>query len=203
MRAYFPRHIRKVISSFFAMIVCTQAYSQSLSTEDGVLHWETGIRAGLNTDGYQFDIGIAYFPIQYVGLKAQIGVNGEIWELGDWITDDVEYYPDYAARFIFNPTFVFRSPRLVHWKRQDAWFHIFAEPGISISPGAVGSKNPQIINWDLKAGVNMQLDRAVFTLGYGISNFNLYSGHPDNHWGMPDKDNYLTHSVFLGGAYKF
>jgi len=49
----------------------------------------------------------------------------------------------------------------------------------------------------------LQVDRFIFTIGYGISNFSLYSGFPNNHWGTPDKDNYITHSGFIGGAYKF
>lgn len=209
MMAPLPRQFRKLIASVMAMIICSHAYSQSLPTDDGILHWEVDFRAGLNTDGYQFGFGIIYFPIQYVGFKAQIGLNGEIEEIGDWLTDDLnsfhDYssYKDYTTRFIFNPTLVFRTPRLVNWKNQDAWFSLFAEPGFILSPGALGSKNAQYINWDFKGGINMQIDCYILTLGYGISNFSLYSGFPDNHWGAPDNDNYITHLVFLGAAYKF
>ncbi|MDE5585634.1 MAG: hypothetical protein K2I92_04725 [Muribaculaceae bacterium] len=40
-------------------------------------------------------------------------------------------------------------------------------------------------------------------LGYGISNFSLYSGGPDSYWGQPGRKDYLTHSVFVGFAVKF
>lgn len=40
-------------------------------------------------------------------------------------------------------------------------------------------------------------------VGYGISDFSLYSGRPHNYHGLPNNDNHTTHSVFLGTAYKF
>ena len=49
----------------------------------------------------------------------------------------------------------------------------------------------------------MQIDRWIFSLGYGISNFNLYSGiKPINSVSKIDKD-CITHTVFIGCAYKF
>lgn len=177
--------------------------AQTLKTDDGLLHWEGSFIAGLNTDGYQFDFGIAYYPIQYVGIKASLGVNGEIEELGDWGKDEFETHHHYAVRFKFTPSLALRTPRLIHWKSQDGGFYLFAEPGIILSPRAVGSKHAEYLNWDFKGGINLQIDRFIISVGYGVSNFSLYSGWPTNHWGSSDRDKYITHSGFIGGAYKF
>ncbi|MDE6320858.1 MAG: hypothetical protein K2L93_01010 [Muribaculaceae bacterium] len=176
---------------------------QTLSTDDGIKRWEADFRGGLNTDGYQFDLGIAFFPIQYIGVKAQLGIDGEIKELGDWGVDDIDSHHSYASRFKFTPAAVLRTPELIHWKSKDAGIYIFAEPGIILSPGASGSKKAECFNWDLKTGINIQVDQFIFTIGYGVTNFCLYSGFPTNHWGWRDTDDYITHSGFIGGAYKF
>ncbi len=193
------------VSSFIVLsMICHLIMpAQSLSTDDGIRHWEADFRAGLNTDGYQFSFGAAYFPIQYAGVRAQIGLGGEIEEIGDWGKDELETHHSYAARFKFIPALVLRTPRLIHWKSQGAGIYLFAEPGLVLSPGASGSRNARCVNWDFKAGVNMQIDRFILMVGYGISDFSLYSGYPHNHWGASDPDNYITHSGFIGGAYKF
>lgn len=179
------------------------SFSQSLKTEEGIKNWETDFRAGLNTDGYQFDFGIVYFPIQYVGIKMQLGASGEIKEFEDWGKDELDTHHSYATRFRFTPTVVLRTPRLIYWKSQEAGFYLFAEPGMVLSPGARASKHAEYFNWDFKSGINLQIDRFILTIGYGVSNFSLYSGFPTNHWGTPAKDNYIIHSGFIGGAYKF
>ena len=178
-------------------------FSQTLKTDDGVKRWEADFRVGLNNDGYQFDLGIAYFPIQYVGIKAAIGANGEIESVEDWGNDEIYNSHEYATRFKFTPALAIRTPQLIHWKSQDGGFYLFAEPGIILSPGASGSRHPECFNWDFKGGINLQIDRLIFTIGYGITNFCLYSGYPHNSWGLPDNDHYLTHSGFIGAAYKF
>lgn len=193
----------KWILLILSMVSSLVTSAQSLNTDDGIMRWEGSFLAGLNTDGYQFDFGIAYFPIRFVGIKANLGFDGEIEELGDWGKDELETHHHYAVRFKFTPSLVLRTPRLVNWKSQDAGFYIFAEPGIVLSPGASGSKRAEYFNWDFKGGINLQVDRFIFTIGYGVSNFSLYSGFPNNHWGTPNKDKYITHSGFIGGAYKF
>lgn len=195
---------RRLITALILSVIFISVDAQSLNIEDGKCHWEGGFNAGLNNDGYEFDFRIAYFPIQYIGIKAGIGVAGEIWELEDW-TDEYEdeVYYKYAARFKFNPAIVLRSPKLINWKSQDASFYLYVEPGIVLSPGARGSRNAQYCRWDVKSGVNLQFDRFIVTIGYGISNFSLYSGAPITNWGLPENTNYITHTVFIGGAVKF
>lgn len=195
---------KKIAVGLVLSLIFISAEAQTLNLEEGECHWEGGFSAGLNNDGYEFDFRVAYFPIPYIGVKAGIGLAGEIWELEDWVDDyNDEAYYEYAARFKFNPAIVIRSPRLINWKSQDAGFYLFTEPGIVLSPGARGSRNAQHYRWDVKSGVNLQFDRFIVTIGYGISNFSLYSGAPITHWGLPENMNYITHTVFIGGAVKF
>lgn len=58
-----------------AIVLSITTYAQTLKTDDGVMRWECSFLAGLNTDGYQIDFGIAYFPIQFVGVKAALGMS--------------------------------------------------------------------------------------------------------------------------------
>lgn len=200
---------------FITILLCSvsllNVFGQSLRTDDGIKHLEAGLTAGLNTDGYQFDFGFAYFPLNHLGVKAQLGFAGEIESIEDWGKEEWETGHYYTTRFKFTSSLVLRTPRIISWKSQDGGFYLFAEPGIILSPGARGSQNARIMNWDLKTGINLQLDRIVLTLGYGITNFALYSGISyENYNGMSGnyrdstgKNSYKTHSGFLGIAVKF
>lgn len=195
---------KKILHIIFLMCVATSAsMAQSIIIDGDTYHWEAGLNAGLNNDGYEVDFRGLYFPLQYVGIKIGLGFAGEIEEIGDWGKDESETGHSYATRFKFNPAIVLRTPRLIHWKSQDGGFYLFAEPGLILSPGASGSRNARWCRWDLKTGINLQIERFIFTLGYGISNFSLYSGYPINHGGLPEKPDYITHTVFIGGGYKF
>lgn len=190
----------------FVLCACVStAHSQNLVIDNECYHYEGGMSAGLNNDGYQIDLGVAWFPVRFFGVKATLGFAGEIEEIGDWGGDETwnsrEY--DYAIRLKLLPAVVFRTPRLVNWNSQGGGFHLFAEPGFLLSPGAAGSRHARIFCYDLKAGINLQLERIVLSLGYGVSDFSLYSGRPINHHGLPDRDNYITHSVFVSASYKF
>ena len=94
--------------------------AQTLQTTDGVKHGEVDFSAGLNTDGYEVEVGIAYFPVQYMGIKSQIGFAGELKALEDWGLDEEESGHPYAVRFQFMPSVVVRSPMLLNWKQQEA-----------------------------------------------------------------------------------
>lgn len=200
--------LRFLHTFLLGIMLSFSAHSQTLRCDDDELHWEVGINVGLNNDGVEGDLRFMYFPVQYFGMKIGLGIAGEIKQVEDWSWNEDEYgYWDrgrtYASRFKFNPALVLRTPRIINWKSRDAGFYLFGEPGIVLSPGANGSHNAEYFRWDVKAGVNVQIDRVVFTIGYGISNFSLYSGYPDNYWGLPDNDNYITHSGFIGIACKF
>lgn len=188
---------------FFLIACAVCARGQSLEHDDGVAHWEAGMGTGLNTDGYEVDARIVYLPVQYLGFRASVGFAGEIGELAEWLTDnewwydDYYRYDDYNSRFKFGLALVLRSPCLLNWQKQDVGFYLFGEPGFVMSPGLSGSRNPRWICADMKAGINAQLGRAVFTLGYGISNFSLYSGT------QPRGSDYLTHTVYVAASYKF
>lgn len=185
------------------LFAAVAAQPQSLKVDGDVSHWEADILAGLNTDGWQLDLGAAYFPLQYIGIKANIGTAGEIEELGDWGKEEWETGHSYATRFKFTPALVLRSPRLINMPDQYARIYLFAEPGLILSPGASGSRNAKTFRWDFKAGINLQIDRFIVFAGYGVTNFSLYSGRPIARNGYPANLNYLTHSGFIGTAYKF
>lgn len=186
------------------------AHSQSLSVDDVKMRWEGGGNVGLNNDGFELDLRGLFFFNQYVGLKVGIGLAGELWTLEDW--EESQQWPPnpgytyshtYAARFRLNPALALRSPSLFEYRNWDATFHLFAEPGLIYSPGSAGSRGARTICWDAKVGMNMQMGRYVVSLGYGLSDFSLYSGSPDSYWGQPRKKDYLTHTVFIGFAVKF
>ncbi len=193
----------RLTSAIIISIIALLSHAQTLHVDNDLSHWEANICAGLNNDGYQVDFGAIYFPLQYIGIKANIGTAGEIETIEDWGNDDCITHHEYAVRFKFIPAIVLRSPRIINWKSQDAGFYLFAEPGLILSPGASGSHNAKVVNWDFKGGVNLQLDRLIFFIGYGISNYSLYSGRPRNYHGLPERNNYITHSAFIGTAYKF
>lgn len=202
--------MRQVLTFMALLLLCIPVSGQLLTADGEDFIWEADMLAGLNNDGYEFGFGVAYFPIQYIGLKANVGFANELEEFGDFIghfddswNQSYDYYDKYTARFKFNPSMVLRTPRIIHWKSQDAGFYLFAEPGCVISPGASGSRNAKICCWDFKGGVNLQFDRLIVFVGYGISNFSLYSGYPGSRWGTPSIDNYITHTGFIGSAFKF
>lgn len=158
--------------------------------------------AGLNSDGWQSDIGLAYFPTPCFGVKAAIGMAGEIEEMEYW-GDDYYDTDRYASRFKFTPSIVFRTPALGKWNSGYTSLHIFVNPGFILSPGASGSRNARVTCWDVKTGFTLNIGNGRISLGYNVSNFALYSGYPYSAYEQPDKDNYNTHSVFVSLGFSF
>lgn len=184
------------------------AHAQTINVDhETAAHWEWSLTGGFNTDGWQWDTGVAYFPTSTVGVKMSIGMAGEIGEInwGGWEDDYYgdTYFDHYTWRFKFIPALVLRSPRLFCWKNSDTGFYLFAEPGLVLSPGAEGSHGAKTFRYDMRGGVNIQADRCIISLGYEWTNFSLYSGHPYSDQNTSGKDNYITHGGFLGFAYKF
>ena len=183
-------------------------YAQSIDIDGETYHWEYNITGGVNTDGWQWDTGFTYFPLETIGLRMSIGFAGEIVALSDWDWDYYggfyrDYDKNYTVRFKFMPALVLRTPKLVEWKSTETSFHFFAEPGLVLSPGADGSEGAKTVRYNFRGGINVQVDRVVLSFGYEYSNFSLYSGYPHNEHGLPDNDNYPTHSGFVGLSYKF
>ena len=46
--------------------------------------WEANFLLGLNSDGYDYSISCAWFPIRYAGVRLELGFAGEIEGLQDW-----------------------------------------------------------------------------------------------------------------------
>lgn len=53
------------------LAVAMHAGSQTLDVDLTRAHWEGTFNAGFNTDGWQMDAGVAYFPVQYIGVRAR------------------------------------------------------------------------------------------------------------------------------------
>lgn len=200
---------KRILTAFVAALLSTFcALAQSLMTDDGVKNWEVSVTGGLNTDGFQLDAGVAYFPVQYFGMRMAIGMASEIqgmWSfIGGALSDyDYMYWDenDYYARFKYTAAFDLRSPCIIPWKSANGGFYLFAQPGITLSPYERGKVEASWLNWDLKCGINLQVDRCIISLGYGVSDYCLYTGHwPRERNPEPD---WWTHSLFLAISAKF
>ena len=203
----------RAVTATLILSTWAAASGQSIKVDDERYHWEGVFFAGLNNDGYELGAGVGYFINQFAGVKATVGWATEFggleyvsWDADEGISFDPPDYmwgerrDDRAIRFKFTPSLVFRTPCLINWKSQDAGFYLFAEPGLVMASPAKATRNARWLTADLKAGINLQIDRWVVTLGYGVSNFSLLSGRQ---YSDGTKDNYITHTVFVGSAYKF
>lgn len=191
------------------------------SDDEESYKWEGNLTGDLNTNGWGLSVGFNWMPFTYVGIGASIGFDSEIVEISDWGRDysDPNYINDYCARFIFKPSLLFRTPSLLNVKSQDLSLHLFASPGVIMSPYPSGSKNSGWLYWTGSTGITAILDRLVFSLGYSCSDYSLIDGNPRTHhsYGYVHKTNdyvhkandygtgkkHLTHSVFLSFGFKF
>lgn len=170
--------------------------------------WEMNFAGGLNTNGWEFMGGVHWLPVSYVGIGASVGFDSEIKEWSDWgrREGDSFYEDDYCARFIFKPSLLLRTPSLWHLKSQDLDFHLFALPGVILSPPARGARDSGWLYWSGAVGVTAIIDRLVFSLGYNCSNYYLLDGNPHAHHAyekFEKGEKQRTHSVFIMLGYKF
>lgn len=176
------------------------------SRPDDVYRFEGSMSVGLNTDGWEWSMGVAWFPIPYLGVKAAIGTDSEMGELLPALIDDSYYeydMDDYCTRFQFTPSLELRSPSVIYFSSQDFGIQLFASPGMVMSPRAAGSRSGEWLYWSVRAGLMTVLnDRCTIQCGYGCSSFNLYAGSPESHYGY-DPGHHNTHSVFVTFGYKF
>jgi hypothetical protein len=75
--------MRRVISSLIVILTALTSKPQSLSVDNDYFNWEATFSAGLNSNGWQFDLGMSYFPNSFIGMKISVGATGEIRQLGD------------------------------------------------------------------------------------------------------------------------
>ncbi len=81
-----------------------------------VYRFEGSMSVGLNTDGWEWSMGVAWFPIPYLGVKAAIGTDSEMGDLLPALIDDSYYeydIDDYCTRFQFTPSLELRSPSVI------------------------------------------------------------------------------------------
>lgn len=165
--------------------------------------WEVGTSGAINPDGYEVSLAGAYFPREFFGVKASVGVASEFGDISlEW---DEEYGldlydndPDYetVSRFKFTTSLVFRSPAIYYNPNTDFGVHLFGEPGFVLSPGASHSRSPRWYAWDFKGGANFQFGPLLLFAGYQVSSFQLYSGISTS------PHDPFTHSLFTGLAFK-
>lgn len=188
------------IRIFWLILLSTigiNAMGQSLRSDDKTLHWETGLDLGAGwRTGFVGTLRLSYFPIQYVGVRSSIGMAGDI--IFQWSSST-----DKAIRFVFNPALVLRSPRLYPKDQGNDGLYLFAEPGITLSPALSGRSGARTTCWDIKAGLNLKVDEMIIlTLGYDVTNLNLYSGtskyDPTDIW----KDR-VSHGIYVGIGVQF
>lgn len=200
----YKNFMKRFVSILVFCFVGLAALGQKINVDGKLLRWETEVTGGLNVDGIEVEANVGFFPIDYLGMKLGLGVASEIEEIDDWGKEEWEKKNRYAMRCKLRPALALRSPRLINWRSRDAQLYLFCEPGMVISPGAQGSRGARIVCWDLRSGFNMQVDNVVLTLGYGVSNFALYSGDPiSNNPSYFDTNDYITHMVFVGIGFKF
>lgn len=174
--------------------------------------WMFTAAGGLNSDGYEFDFGITWYPVRNVGLKAALGFAGEIHEFSDWNWNwDDDYYDDYwydydddyAVRFKFITSLDLQTPSILILREQGIAFNLFANPGISLSPGAEGSVDAQWFNWQFRGGIGMDIENVVVRMGYGCSDYDLYSGNPISHHYGVEEPYKITHTGFVSLGVRF
>lgn len=191
----------KRIFLLIALFTSVAAGAQSIRVDDELLRGEFNMNAGINTDGYQLEAGVAYFPGDCFGLRFTFGIDGEIGAFDDcdcWCNNN-----SYAIRARFTPALVFRTPRIIRFRSPDSGLNLFVEPGVTFSPGASESKDPRTVCWDVKCGINLQFGIGFFTIGYEATNFALYSGRPYSYYKQPDNVDHNTHAAYVGFGIKF
>ncbi len=160
-----------------------------------------GLTFGLNNDGWEWSFDFSWYPVPSLGLKASVGLAAEIADSEP--LEDFEWLDRYAWRFKFTPSLELRSPALVRWNGGSNSLSLFANPGAVLSPGARGSRDPKWLCYQLRAGVEMVFhENVVLQMGYGYSNFCLYSGCPYSYYDYDDTD-HPTHTGFATIAYRF
>lgn len=167
------------------------------------LPWELSFSFVCNDDssdlGYSADFGCAFFPIQYVGVALKLGFAYSEED----VSTNTDYFPDWIgsididtdnARFRCVPTLQFRTPQFLRIKNNG--FFGFCDTGLVISPKPKRLKRAQTAGFELKAGLNMQHNRWIYTLGYYYSTFS-------NRWGNPGYHSRMVQGFTLGLAFKF
>ncbi len=183
-----------VLFAVLSAVLCMRA-------QEDVRHWMGGLTFGVNNDGWEWGLDFTWYPVESFGVKASIGMAGERMEFDDWEYED--WTDKYAWRFKFSPSIELRSPALILWNSEQNSLHLFANPGLVLSPGATGSRDAKWLCYQLRGGIEFIFsENIVLQLGYSYSNFSLYSGYPYSYYGYDDPD-HPTHTGFVTIAYRF
>lgn len=172
-----------------------------------------GLGAGFDfsKDAYEFDVNFTYYPVQTFGFRVSLGMAGEYEEMYDqwsdrWGYDHYYFNHNYTWRFKFSPSIELRSPALIKFSESNN-LRLFANPGITLSPGAAGSDNAKWFTWQVRGGLEFNFSNIALQMGYRCTNFYLYLGNPysETDYEM-DRDlfpNHYTHSGFIALVVRF
>jgi len=199
--------MRKLFVIMILVFVPWLAQAQE-SQED--CHYGLGVGMDFSRDAYEFDVNFTWYPVETFGLRASIGCSGEYREMFDDIYDDwryeYDYYNNYTWRFKFSPSIELRSPALIKFG-DDKNIRLFANPGITLSPGASGSMDAKWFTWQVRGGIEVNFGIVSLQFGYRCTNFYLYSGNPYSETDyevdrdlIPDR---YTHSGFISAVFHF
>lgn len=172
-----------------------------------------GIGLGLDfsEDAYEFDLSFAVYPVETFGVKVSLGMAGEYRDIFNryydyWGNEYYDYNDDYTWRFKFSPSLELRSPALIKFSDSNN-LRLFANPGITLSPGAAGSHDAKWFTWQVRGGLEFNFGSVGMQLGYRCTNFYLYSGNPFSNTDYEvDRDLFgdrYTHSGFISFMFRF
>lgn len=199
----------KRLCIIFALALLPWIANAQESQED--CHYGLGLGMDFSKDAYEFDLNFTWYPVQTFGLRASLGFAGEYRDLyRHWLEsweDEYYYYDrDYTWRFKFSPSIELRSPALVKFN-SDSNLRLFANPGITLSPGAPGSTDAKWFTWQVRGGLEINVNIVSIQLGYRCTNFYLYSGNPYSETDYEvDRDLFpdrYTHSGFISTVFHF
>ncbi len=144
-------------------------------------------------DTWQLESGYHFMLCRYMGVGASIG----LWEqiMSDGYPSGTGWHVDENSEKVHNlylrPSLLFQSP--VFLKIRDAGISVTAEPGImmnipycsagidivdgfqTVDYTTVSTTNGQWCGVDLRVGINVNVYRFNFSIGYLMSNFDILS----------------------------
>ncbi|MCM1450955.1 MAG: hypothetical protein NC102_01685 [Clostridium sp.] len=193
------------------LTILTLALIPFLSPAQEKYNFGLGLGLDFSKDAYEGDINFTYYPVPTFGIRASLGMAGEYRDLydrwfDDWGCEHYSYADDYTWRFKFSPSIELRSPALVKFSDTSS-LRLFANPGVTLSPGAEGSRGAKWFTWQIRGGLEFDFGSIALQMGYRCTNFYLYSGNPFSRTEyefdrdlIPDR---YTHSGFIAFLIRF
>lgn len=161
--------------------------------DDSFTHHRAAVTGMLNSsDSYDLRLSYHYMIWKYLGAGGGVGfwrnyfVDGHASGPG-W---NIDYDNDHPWNFYLSPSLVIKSPAL---RIKQVYLSLYAEPGLMLNiPYArvciektqglqvydydyVSTNRGQWLAWDVHAGVNLDVGPIGVSIGYMMSNLDIYS----------------------------